>query len=323
MKCTRCAEELPGDGDYVICKAGCKGYYHFECTNVKESTYKKMTQKDKKEWKCTTCRATAKQHEAQNKNRKNSSADIAPGGSQGIKELNINDELIDERSLLIQLNNNVVKLTKNFNDITEEMKELKESVQFQSVKYDEILEEIRGLKELKANQVKFEDKLIKLEDRVNELEQYSRSRNLEIKGVQECANENLKQVIVNIGNKIGVGQTVESDIDIVHRVGNMNNKTPKDIIVQFKSRVCRNTFLIKRKERILSKDVTRGLEDSIVYINEHLTPYNKQLFWQTKIKSKEKDYKYVWSKDGKIFTRKRENERAFRIRNEDDLAKIV
>lgn len=82
-------------------------------------------------------------------------------------------------------------------------------------------------------------------------------------------------------------------------------------------------MLSKKKVRIVSNELTGGRNDNIVYINEHLTTHNINLFWQAKLKSKDNNYKFVWTKDGKIFVRRNENEKAYRIRNEDNLKKIV
>lgn len=203
------------------------------------------------------------------------------------------------------------------------MKELKKSVQFMSNQYDKLLEEVVVLKCIKANHEVMTTKIVSLENRVNELEQYSRCKNIEIKGVEECPDENLKQLVVKIANKLGATEIIEKNIDIVHRVGNMNNRSPKDIIVQFKDRESRNRVISNKKVRIVSNEVTGGKNVNPIYLNEHLTPFNKQLFWEAKLKSKECDYRYVWVKDGKIFVRKNEKDRACRIRNEEDLKKIV
>lgn len=304
--CTRCDEQLSKEGDIVTCKAGCKKEYHIQCTGLSVNSYARMSEKKREAWICLNCR-----EEKKRKEKMDEVEDIMDkrGCSQII-------EVSADSSLLIQLNNNVLKLT-------DEMKDLKKSVQFISNQYDKLLEEVIGLKVIKATHEVMSNKIVSLENRVNELEQYSRGRNIEIKGVEESPNENLKQVVVKIANKLGEAEITEKDIDIVHRVGNMNNRSPKDIIVQFKDRESRNKMLSKKKRRVVSSEVTGGRNDDTVYLNEHLTPFNKQLFWEAKIKSKECNYRFVWSKDGKIFVRKNEKDRAYRIRNEEDLKKIV
>lgn len=327
-KCFKCRKELPVDGEGIICKGGCQQKYHILCAGLTESTYRGMPMDRRNKWKCVDCRPTRRKDRKGSKNvaGEESEQEYSDDSSQPIKQLEGSSQKNQEQSIDVELNNEdtsvLIQLNKNILELQKDMKEVKVSVQFISDKYDKIIEEIKGLKDLKANQIKVEDKLVKLEDRVNELEQYSRCRNLEIRGVEECANENLKQVIVKIASKVGEMGIVESDIDVVHRIGNMNNRTPKDIIVQFKDRESRNKLLLRKKERLMSKEVTEGRNDNVVYINEHLTSFNKQLLWQAKIRSRERNFKFVWSKEGKIFVRKHEKEKALRIKTEEDLRKI-
>lgn len=303
--CAGCDDQLPSDGDFVTCRAGCMKQYHIQCTTLSAQSYARMPEKKRAAWFCTNCR--------EDKKRK------VVRGSLDRREANRNTEdqekPEDVNTLLKQLNINMKK-------ITEEMEEIKTSLQFHTEQYDVILEELKGLREIKSRQKIVEDRVNILEDRVNELEQYSRCRNLEIKGVEENVNENLKQIVVKIAKKVGVSEIKESDIDIIHRVGNMAKRTPKDIIVQFKDREHRNKLLGKKKEKIISKEVTEGRNDNIVYVNEHLTTFNKNLLWQVKTKCKEHNYKFVWIKEGKIFVRKKENGNALRIKSESDLVKI-
>lgn len=156
---------------------------------------------------------------------------------------------------------------------------------------------------------------------MNEIEQYSRNKNVEIKGVEEVGKENLKEIVVSIADKLGVNMSVE-EIDVIHRVNNRNNREPRDIIVQFKRREIRDSLLQVKKVKINNIDITKGKLDKLVYINEHLTPYNKMLFWEARKKSNDKGFRFVWIKNGKIFVRKHETEKAHRIQNEDDLKKI-
>lgn len=324
--CARCEEQLPIGGEAVTCLAGCQRKYHITCTTLSELTYRRMTKTKRDEWYCVSCRDVKKMEQERKKNsvdleRKEEEKDLGinpteeESNEDEPKEKSVIEIGTEGKHLLVELNSNVLLLT-------QKVDALEKSVQFMSNKYDTLLKEVVTLREWKDTQMGVKEKVKNLEDRVNEMEQYSRTKNIEIKGVEECVNENLKQVVVKIAHKVGEVGITENDIDSVHRIGNMNNRNPKDIIVQFKDRVSRNRLLLKRKERIRSNEVAEGRKDNVVYINEHLTAYNKQLFWQAKVKSKELNFKFVWSKEGKIFIRKSEREKAYRIRNEEDLTKI-
>lgn len=338
MSCHRCKELLPGDGDFATCRLYCKMNYHIECTGLSVNTYRRMSESKRNQWKCIDCRQGPTRTTAvvtdtpgvAGKKEKEGGATVGDEdsnqdcieedgkeGSSEKKEENMMGKIVSVKECIL------VEFNTNMKNMVEEMKDLKQTVQFLSDKYDKLLDELKNFKEVKENYEKIIVKTVSLENRVNELEQYSRGKNLEIKGVEENVNENLKQVIINIATKMGDLEIDERDIDIVHRVGSINNRSPKDIVVQFRDRSTRNKLLAKKKVKIISTEITKGRSDSQVYINEHLTQFNKQLFWETKMKSKVTNYKYIWVKDGKIFGRKDDNERVIRIRNEEDLKKMV
>lgn len=344
QKCDRCDDELPGDGDYVSCRAGCKQKYHIECSGLSMNSYRSMSEVKRNTWKCVRCRSgnvnenkntrsRSKQEETKSVNidgseeivkvpsvsREGSGSQFeGQGGSKRgsvADEEDLNQEVSANHHIFIEINN---KLTIVTNEITD----LKKAVQFISDKYDMLLTEMKDLKIVKDKYELVNDKVEQLEMRMNDLEQYSRCKNIEIKGVELTANENLKQVVVKIVSKMGVEEVSEKAIEVVHRVNNRNNREPKDIIVQFKDREVRDRVIAKKREKIYNKDITNGKNDNLIFVNEHMTTHNKQMFWEARNKCRDMNYKYVWTKDGKIFVRKQENERVFRIRNLEDLKKI-
>lgn len=321
MFCARCKEELPCDGDFVTCLAGCKKCYHFECSAISEPTYKRMTDTKRKNWKCTECRKDGGivskvtcPGSVQERSRTRSTVEDVTGelkdGQQEGKP-----DVSDTQTLLVNMNN---KLT----NINLEIIELKKSVDFMSEKYDKLLLEVKDLRQFKEKHSNIGVEIKTLENRINDMEQYSRIKNVEIKGVEEIRNENLKEIIVEISDKIGV-KLENKDIDAIHRVNNKKDREPRDIIVQFKDRESKEKILANRRVKVKSKEVTNGTSDNMIYINEHLTQQNKLIFWEARQKCREYNYRYVWTKNGKIFVRKNESERALRINSIDDMNKIV
>src|SRR3978361_445919 len=56
MVCGQCAAALPPDNDFVTCK-GCSRGFHYSCTNVRESSWRKKSVEDKALWRCSFCKA--------------------------------------------------------------------------------------------------------------------------------------------------------------------------------------------------------------------------------------------------------------------------
>ncbi|KAH3709260.1 hypothetical protein DPMN_068722 [Dreissena polymorpha] len=110
----------------------------------------------------------------------------------------------------------------------------------------------------------------------NESNQYSRSNNIIISGVEqvdrenesnfETAEETTKLIVTKINSIANENLTAE-DIDIAHRL----KKGPsgkKDIIARFKSRMTRNRIL--RQGKVISYQN--------IFVREDLTPLNLEVF---------------------------------------------
>lgn len=207
-----------------------------------------------------------------------------------------------------------------------ELRDLKKSVQHCSDTCDDVKDVTQDLKalrdELKSlvsenQKLKAENKQLTL--KLQELEQYQRSNNLEIKGVpDECDPLVAVRKICEL-----VSEPVdERDIDICHRVPTANSTT-KNIVVRFVRRAKRDSILAKAKKmRIGAKDVGLVGDNSPIFVNEHLTRHNKQLLGATVAKKKELKWKFVWTAGGKVLARKDEDSRVLRISSSDDLAKM-
>ena len=56
-----------------------------------------------------------------------------------------------------------------------------------------------------------------------------------------------------------------------------------------------------------------------IYLNENLTQIRKKLFWKTKQKAKQMNYRYIWTTNGNIFAKKSDDEITLAIKNDLDL----
>lgn len=113
------------------------------------------------------------------------------------------------------------------NEIKKEMKDLRQEIQKLTTRNEELTAENRRLSE-----------------KIEELEQYQRSNNLEIKGVPEEGDA--YDIVQRIGNLVNEPIT-ESDIDVCHRVPTFR-PSDKNIIVRFVQRTKRDRILQKCKK---------------------------------------------------------------------------
>lgn len=221
-------------------------------------------------------------------------------------------------------------------ELKSEIAELKESTDFCSKSVDEFKTALNELKSFKAQlgqlnaaneQLRSENKELRssLENSVNriaELEQYSRLKNLEIKGVPVNTNENVQDVIKQITETLSVPLEMQ-DVDVCHRVPT-KQPSQQHIVVQFTTRQKRDAVLYAAKKKRLTTGMI-GIpgQTSPIFVNEHLTLSNKLLLSETIKAKKGKSWKFVWTKNGKVYARKTENSRVVNIQNMSDIEKIV
>ncbi|KAH3874886.1 hypothetical protein DPMN_038141 [Dreissena polymorpha] len=189
--------------------------------------------------------------------------------------------------------------------LTKQLEVLESRIFDREVENDKLKNEIKTLKsevnhqteeneKLKSEIGNYDDNRRKVE---NESNQYSRSNNIIISGVEqvniksesslETAEETTKIIVAKINSIANENLTTE-DIDIAHRL----KKGPagkKDIIARFKSRMTRNRILRQGKV----------LRSQNLFVREDLTPLNLEVFMSVKRKMKD-EVKSVWSRNGYI-----------------------
>lgn len=151
-------------------------------------------------------------------------------------------------------------------------------------------------------------------------EQYSRNRNVEIKGVQQEPSENIVSIVQKIGEVVGEPLS-PTDIDVCHRVPT-KNASNTNIVVQFQRREKREKFLEKARKKRITNDTLELGSDEPIYINEHLCPGMKRLLGMASARKRENGWKFLWVKNGSIFARRAEKSPVVYINCESDINKI-
>ncbi|CAH2227610.1 jg1391, partial [Pararge aegeria aegeria] len=141
---------------------------------------------------------------------------------------------------------------------------------------------------------KSEDQVLELRSQFGKQQQQARINNLEIVGLPQTSTDSPIDFVLRIAKYAGV-ELSHGDIEFAHRVQPQRTIAgrPKPIVAKLRDRLYKDRILsgLKKKKGICTKDVGIGPEKKI-FVNEHLTPENKQLLKSTKNKAKEKAYKY-------------------------------
>ncbi|CAN7940022.1 unnamed protein product [Ixodes pacificus] len=206
--------------------------------------------------------------------------------------------------------------------------ELKTSVEFNSGQYDQLLVEMTSKKEindLKAEMTQLKNVVSEnaacishLQVELNDAGQYNRLPNLEIHGMPVSANEDLKKSVFDLADKLSIPYFQPSDVVAVHRFPSKKDKIPP-ILVRFSSSAAREIWM---KARSGLRELAQARTLPQLYFNENLTQINRNLFWKARTRGKEKRFKYVWVRNGKIFAKRQDEATPVRISCEHDLELI-
>lgn len=168
--------------------------------------------------------------------------------------------------------------------------------------------------------------------RVNVLEKASRCRNLEIQMVPENRNKNLNVIFKKMCDTL---KLTNSDYDLIsiRRIAKMNpaSDRPRSVLVSLSAERHRDNIIsaFKRynkdnKSRPLNNhDQGIGGQTCNVYVAEHLAPEIKELHNAARQMAKQKSYRYVWVKYGRVYVRKDDNSNAINISDTLTLNKLV
>lgn len=183
-----------------------------------------------------------------------------------------------------------------------EMKELRKEIEKSAATYREMHKEVNDLKE--ENE--------RMQQRIDDLEQYSRIANVIIRGIKEAkdeAEEELVECIQEIGKSLGV-ELESGDINTIHRMPTKKGIRP--VIVRLNNRM--------KKSRLVKRSRECELEAGIKIYN-HLTNKSMEILNAARDVRAEGAIQFVWETNGKILIRKDENSQATRITSVDQLKK--
>lgn len=153
--------------------------------------------------------------------------------------------------------------------------------------------------------------LTQLENRQDDIEQYSRRNCLKFRGIPEEEKENTDSLIVKACNSILGVMVTEGDISRSHRVGPKSDKYPRDIIVRFLSyRVRASVYdarflLFTKSVSPTSKSPSSSPRPSPfkLYVNEALTKQRAQIFAKARFLKSAGHISGTWTNDGRIVIR--------------------
>lgn len=238
--------------------------------------------------------------------------------------------------MLTQFNENLVSTMNNeLETVKSEIKEMIKSMQFMNKQFEDFECNLKTsnetMRRLETENMELKATMSNITVRINNLEQQSRSSNLEIQCMPETKNENVYTIVSQLGKVVNC-DIHEKDILNCTRVAKSNPSStrPKSIVVQLASPRLRDQLLASVIKYNLNNTQNKlncghlgfASQKAPVYVVEHLSPSNKALHAAARIKARELNYKYVWVRNGKIFVRRIDGAEYILIKNTDSLSKI-
>lgn len=172
-----------------------------------------------------------------------------------------------------------------------------------------------------------------VENKLSNIENLSRSLNIEIQAVPEDRNENVLSLFRKLCEVVNANID-ESSVRACRRIAKMNpgSNRPRNILVTLSSPRQRDLVISSvhrynksHPDAMLNSThlglITHGI--SRIYVAEHLSPEIKSLHAETRKVAQTKNFKYVWVRYGKIYIRKDDSSSAVQVKNADQLKKIT
>ena len=223
----------------------------------------------------------------------------------------VKGELANQAEVIESMKKSLTFFNQQFEDIKMENENIKKEVKFFKLENERLNFQMKEVKKEISNSSL----------QLDYIERNLKSRNVEIIGVPIVKNENVVNVAVKVMKKVDP-QLCENDIESAKQLVKKDKKnevTKSSILVRFKNINKRNYVYNNKKN--LAKAKFSSIDDNIknVYINENLTPKNKQLFYLANCYRKTNDWKFLWTMNGTVYLREKEGSDAVIIRNVLDL----
>lgn len=209
---------------------------------------------------------------------------------------------------------------KKFDDLKQFNNELVKNLE-ESLKNNQVL--LDRVDQLENNEEFLKSEVDQLRSQVNDLEQSKLRNNIIIRNIEHQNNENIYDLTSRVLTVVGKSEA-SNQISSCYRIKNRNaSRDPGSIVVSFTNPFIKDTVLeLKTSLRIINSDIGFEKNNSQIYIQEHLSYHNQELFYFAR-QLRKFGYRFVWSKFGKIYVRKSTSTKTVWIRSKEQVDKLL
>lgn len=331
-KCNGCGK-FRSEVNSIVC-VKCSDSFHRQCA-VNIATDSTSSPK----WACKTCKnklpAMCRKVSPNNDTHRVPSSATTSQSNVSAREEDDDGSL---RFAIKQLHAQLLAVTQEISSFREEFSSVRSSINEVNNRVDSLESRLENLEVKTSNGViedsDLHDSLAQLRMELNESKQSSLSNDIIISVIPERREENLGHIVSLIATKLG-NTLDDRSIIFAERIGMIqqaNGNTNGDTITQKPRLIAvRLSHRAVREQLIRSARIRRGADTADLgidsepkrfYINERLTRENNGLFQSARERGSEKGWRYVWTREGRIYARKSPGSLAHRIRTELDLNRI-
>lgn len=203
---------------------------------------------------------------------------------------------------------------------------IRESFDHLSAQHDNLKSQIDLLEAERKENLSY---ISELENKLDKMEQSSRSTCLEIRNIpsiKEESKSSLLKTVIDTGSLLNLA-IQPRDVKDVFRI---KTKDPanKTIIVDFTTVILKEEFLVKFRNHNKSsyKLTTEHLKITgpakQLYVSENLSAKNKRLFFLARDAAKTNEFQFCWVSHGKILVREKTGCPHFQVQHEADIGRI-
>ncbi|KAL4717770.1 hypothetical protein ACJJTC_000919 [Scirpophaga incertulas] len=235
---------------------------------------------------------------------------------------------VDQLSLseMKVLRNEILECVKGMREFRSEMELLRASFASVCVRMDGIEQRLQALEQrspdLSDDRVALLEQTISgLKLELNDRDQEALLTDLKIGQMPEDKAENAFHSVCVLATRLGV-PLEERDVVYAERVGARLDEAggrPRRMVVRLARRSLRDELLRAARLRRTGLAAEAGLR---IYINERLTRFNRQLFHRVREECRRLQWRYCWTRRGRIFARQGEGRQVFQLRSEMDISRV-
>lgn len=356
--CGGCLVAVDKGAEVLICSV-CGQSYDLDCANVnKEHFLESMTRTERDAWMCDLCKS--KMPKSNNIDTPVRGVNLFRGAAKPtpvrltVNRLeNLDDtahnatlDLADSHALFLELRAFREEVKGELKAAREYMEQLGFTLTAISArvtdcehsidKIDDRIEKLeRQIDKLGSPEKQVDTTLLStienLKSELNERDQDLLGNDVEISCVPETRGESLPHIVITLATKLGTNLT-EQDIVSTARVGRVASAgetahpRPRHIVVRLARRSLRDQILQSARVRRGTTTEGTGLPGGPdrFYVNERLTKTNRQLFRRARELGNRLNWRFVWTRDGRIYVRQSQGRDSprHRIRTEADLGRV-